>query len=98
MMQGRQNLTVPTVERHADAKAMLVDTAVESDIDGSHDDGMTFFMHYVAVCAILVLTMASVLDPYAVLIGVALTTTLGATVWLITSLAEIFNEYTNSGE
>ncbi len=95
MTQGRQNLTV---EQHADAKAVLLSRAVESDIHETRDDGMTFFMHYVAVCVILVLTMASVLDPYAVLIGVALTVTLGATVWLITSLAEIFNEYTNSGE
>ncbi len=98
MMHSRQNPTVAATERHADAKAILVDSAVESDFHDTHEDGMTFFMHYVAVCVILVLTMASVLDPYAVLIGVALTFTLGATVWLITSLAEIFNEYTNSGE
>ncbi len=98
MMYGKQNPTAPSTERHPEVKAMLVDATVESDFHDAHEDGMTFFMHYVAVCVILVLTMASVLDPYAVLIGVALTFTLGATVWLITSLAEIFNEYTNSGE
>ncbi len=59
------------------------------------DEGMTFFIHYVAVCVLLVLAMAAVLEPFAVVIGVAMSAGMALAVWLITSLAEIFNEYVN---
>lgn len=80
--------------RRVESSTVLADEHFEQ----THDEGWTFFMHYIAVCAILVLAMAAVLDPFAVLVGVMLALMLGVAVWLSASLAEMFNEYINSGE
>ena len=99
MRKNRLTRADNTVTSQVETCVALPDENFESGPSRqSHDEGMVFFMHYVAVCLILVLAMTAVLDPFAVLVAVALVVTLGLAVWLSTGLAEMFNEYLNRGE
>lgn len=71
-------------------------TAAEPvDADNS---SMTFFIYYVAVCIVLVLALASLLDPYAVLIGMGMAMAIALSIWLTANLAEMLDEYLKSGD
>lgn len=70
----------------------------EIERDRTSDDELTFIIFYIGVCVFLVLAMASLLDPYAVIIALGMAIGVGATVWVTTSLADIFSEYTNSSD
>ena len=96
-MHSNQTQASLAIRQPADEHVAMLDEHIDNDSYESSDD-MTFFMHYIAVCVVLVLAMASLLDPYAVLIGVVMAIAVGLAVWLVTSLAEMFNEYMNRGE